>query len=195
MSAQIKNISLKFNCYADWDNMPYVDGVKHCDHCQKKVYDFTNARQAEFLKILAENNNNICGRFTAEQLAQKHTVLPAWKKWASAALVLIGINVFNSKANAQNAVAKSTKNKITVTDEMPPFSMGAPIPFGDTVDHNGPVYYEHLPEFTGGQEKYLAFIKKNLRYTSVMKEGRVVLRFDVSKDGVISNYTILRSPT
>jgi len=104
---------MSFTCRKNWDDMIAVDGGRFCNVCNKKVYDFTDARVQQFLQILAENDNRICGRFRSSQLLPLK--VPAWKKWLSAALLLVGINTFHNKVNAQvldsiQAKQQTTKN-------------------------------------------------------------------------------------
>jgi hypothetical protein len=111
MSEEIKNVQLKFSCSKSWDMMTNANGGRHCDKCQKKVYDFSNSNVEEFQRILAENNYNVCGRFTQQQLHTQPVVgLPLWKKWLSAAMVLISINVWGSKVFAQRTKHKQIKH-------------------------------------------------------------------------------------
>ena len=180
MSQEIKNIRLNFSCDADWEGMGTINGLKHCDQCQKKVYDFTDAKQNEFLKILAENNNKVCGRFSAEQMAPTLPVGPLWKKWASAAMVLLGINIFYQKADAQSlkphAVKQSlpaSKTEMVVGDIAPP--------------------YDSMPEFPGGMDKFNNFLLKNLHFEKGMKSGRVIISFMINKNGSLSGFKVERS--
>lgn len=57
-------------------------------------------------------------------------------------------------------------------------------------------YVEQMPEFPGGNEAMMEFIRKNLRYPETAKEtgveGRVIVRFVVNEDGTVSDITILR---
>jgi len=179
MSEQIKNIKLKFSCTADWDSMPVVDGVKSCEHCSKKVYDFTGSKQDEFLRILAENNNSICGRFSAEQMAVTHPVLPAWKKWVSAALVLVGINLFNNKAEAQQT------NRKTETVKFP----SPAVAMGDVEI----ITYDSVAHYKAGEAAFKLFVNTNLRYSNDMQMGKEIIEFNVNKDGSLSNFKIVRS--
>ncbi len=156
--------------------MEYVDGVKHCDHCQKKVYDFTDAKPNEFLKILAENNNNVCGRFKQEQIATSHIVLPAWKKWVSAALVLIGINVFNNETQAQGLKIKTVSQDSTKKD---------------LTDVTG-FFLQVEPHPHGGLKAFQEFLSNNLRYTAKMKSGKVFATFTVNKDGSVTDIRIVK---
>lgn len=58
---------------------------------------------------------------------------------------------------------------------------------------------EEEPEFPGGTEELMDFIKKNLRYPEFMAEsciqGRVTLSFVVEKDGSITDIQEMRSPS
>lgn len=55
---------------------------------------------------------------------------------------------------------------------------------------------EQMPQFPGGEDELMRFILGNLRYPSVAKEvgieGRVIIRFVVSKTGDVTNVEILR---
>jgi protein TonB len=188
MSEQIRNIKLKFSCTADWDSMPVVDGVKSCEHCSKKVYDFTGSKQDEFLIILAENNNSICGRFSAEQIAVTHPVLPAWKKWASAALVLVGINLLNNKANAQHSKQNAISQKEII--ENPP--VVGQYQITDVNSKNPYPPYDNIATLPNGNVVWPKFLKENLHYTKGMIDGRVFVSFEISKNGSLGNFKILR---
>ena len=56
---------------------------------------------------------------------------------------------------------------------------------------------EQMPQYPGGEEALLEFIGSNLKYPIIAQEngiqGRVVIRFVVSRTGTISNIEVLRS--
>ena len=56
---------------------------------------------------------------------------------------------------------------------------------------------EQMPTFPGGEAELMKFIRDNLRYPLTAKkegiQGRIILRFVVSKTGAIDNITVLRS--
>jgi hypothetical protein len=195
MSGDIRNINLKFECKADWGSMPFIDGIKHCGHCRKNVYDFTDAKQSEFLNILAENNNNICGRFNAEQMVAKHSVLPAWKKWLSAAMVLVGINILNNKAEAQAAEKVPTTAGPTKAGEVFHVVLGEPIAMATMPEGNKNLLirsnYDQQARFPGGVPAYTKFMLKHIRFKQGMTKGKVVLTFNVNTDGSLDGYKIL----
>jgi protein TonB len=57
-------------------------------------------------------------------------------------------------------------------------------------------FVPQMPEFMGGEEARIKFLKDNLKYPAVAAEmgisGKVVLQFVVNKDGSISKITVLR---
>jgi len=108
MANDIENIQLKFSCDANWEAMIPDGGGRFCAKCQKKVYDFTNCKVAEFQQILAENNYKVWGRFNLQQMATEPILLPKWKKWLSAALVLIGITLTHCKSNKTQTLTGDT---------------------------------------------------------------------------------------
>jgi len=69
----------------------------------------------------------------------------------------------------------------------------------DTVPKNeGPVFtsVEHVPEFPGGLDAFMAFLAKNIRYPAAARqnkvEGRVIISFIVEKDGSLSDVHVIR---
>lgn len=69
-----------------------------------------------------------------------------------------------------------------------------------TTENSGdkPVYsVEQMPQYPGGDEALLKFIKENLKYPKEAAEGgvegRVVIRFVVSREGVVTDVTVVRS--
>ncbi|QJD95094.1 hypothetical protein HH214_03975 [Mucilaginibacter robiniae] len=115
MKEEIKNVQLRFSCSENWNEMPKAEGGRYCDKCQKKVYDFTDSKVADFQRILAENNHNVCGRFTRQQMHVQPVILPFWKKWLSAAMVILGINLTNCKSNSSQPLLGDTV-RIAPTD-------------------------------------------------------------------------------
>ncbi|WP_342645873.1 energy transducer TonB [Mucilaginibacter sp. CSA2-8R] len=170
MADEIKNIKLKFNCNENWEAMPLSDGGRFCNKCKKKVYDFTDSHATEFAQIMAENNYNICDRFTQQQLAPRPVQIPAWKKWLSAAVVLLGINLFNHKAEAQ----KAKDNKTTTENNTQNATFGG-------VTDTDPQYPN------GGPEKFKEFIAQHLNKTQTPFKGRITITFVVENDGSLTD--------
>ena len=59
------------------------------------------------------------------------------------------------------------------------------------------VEVEKMPEFPGGQQAMLNFLKDNVHYPEIAKEngiqGRVICQFVVAKNGAIEDVKVLRS--
>ena len=66
-------------------------------------------------------------------------------------------------------------------------------------DADDPVFVvvEKMPEFPGGQQAMLNFLKENVKYPEIAKEngiqGRVICQFVVAKNGAIEDVKVLRS--
>ncbi len=174
MDDQINDVQLSFTCHQDWDAMHPADGGRHCNKCSKTVYDLTNSKADEFIKILNENGGNMCGRFRADQLAP---VLPAWKRWLSAALVVIGINIFGNAAPAQQLKQKQPSLKKDLAE---------------TVVYNGIVTMDNHAEFPGGYEKFTQFLSKNLRPVTGAK-GKVLAKIAIDPKGRLHDIKISKS--
>jgi hypothetical protein len=188
MDNHINNIQLQFSCLENWNDMTQTNGGRHCDKCQKKVYDFTDSRADEFRKILTENNFNVCGRFSKEQMAPAATHLPLWKKWVSAAMVLIGFNFFGTKASAQTPGKKSGDHKSSHKASTPALSAQQDVA---TVG----VFIEMMPLFPGGDEKFQAYVSKKINYDHIDSAGKVIVSFDVERDGTLTNIKALSGPS
>ena len=169
MQTDITNVQLYFRCPVKWDEMEIINGAtRYCSQCAKQVYDLTDAKQAEFMRILAENSNSICGRFRPEQMApQQPAKIGLWKKWASAALVLIGINLLQGKASAQ-----ANKNNQPVQHDP-----SQEVRIDEPVGGSGTPGYDVSPSFPGGQQKFKDFMATHLRYREGMDEGNTFVQF------------------
>ncbi|MDN3597949.1 energy transducer TonB [Mucilaginibacter myungsuensis] len=113
------------------------------------------------------------------------THIPVWKKWLSAALVLIGINVMNNQAHAQGVPLKAKHividdKKATTDEEIFTGFIAGP-------------KYNKMPEFPGGEKAMFSYLPKHLNFKKGQKQGKVYAAFDVAKDGSLTNFKILRS--
>lgn len=52
---------------------------------------------------------------------------------------------------------------------------------------------DHMPDFPGGMNAYIAYLSKNIKYPSTTAQGRVIVQFVVEKDGAITNPKIMKS--
>ena len=91
-------------------------------------------------------------------------------------------------------VAMAQNNDVVV----PPAPSDEPqVDVGSQVQ-SAPVYQfvEQMPQFPGGDQAMMEYLKKNLRYPIVAREnevqGRVIVRFVVNEDGKVSDVVIMR---
>jgi len=171
--------------------MDQADGARHCEKCQKKVYDFTNSNADDFRRVLAENSYKVCGRFNLEQMAPIPIILPLWKRWISAAaMILVGVNLFSCKAN-------NTQTLVGDTVMLSPAEISSQTPVPDSGKYMADTYkastneivtpVEGLPEFPGGYQRFLSFVNKNLDRSKSAETGRANITFVVEKDGTLND--------
>ena len=173
MEDKITNASLSFTCNQNWENMQLTSEGRFCDSCQKKVYDLTDQKTAYFLKIMEENNNSICGRFSANQLTVPAPAINStWKKWAIAAMIFIGIGAAGQKADAQTLVGKVIP-KAVIPDCDPGVMLGEMTLV--VVD----------PELMSLHN----YMVKNCKVPA-STNGRLIASFHVKKDGTLSNFAL-----
>ena len=119
MEDRIRNARLSFTCNQEWEGMkPDADG-RFCSSCQKKVYNLRDKNTAYFMQILKENNNNVCGRFSSEQIAKPVRVqYTGWKAWLMTTLAILGL----SSCKQENPIAEILDKSVTVVKELEPES-------------------------------------------------------------------------
>jgi len=176
---QITNVKLRFTCPQNWDNIAPTKSGRHCDKCNKTVYDFTNSKADEFQTIMAENSNGICGRFRVDQMAP--VLIPKWKKWISAALVLIGFNVIGcqEKPKPIGKIVSANKQNVDTINDLVIGDVAIDVP--DT-----------LPEYPGGQKAFFKFINRHSHLIKDAAIGRIIISFDVNTNGTLTNYRVLK---
>ena len=187
MDKPVKNIKLEFSCSAKWDEMEEAGGARFCKHCNQKVYDFTEAKTREFLTIMAENGDSVCGRYTGAQLTTIYPRRSNWKKWLSAAVVFLGINIWSNKAKAQDRLDANyplTKSQAIVDTEL---YMGKGILVG-TVDRGS---VDKEAEFPGGEMALNSFVRKNADKTKKLKTGFVCVGFKIHANGGLSDFYLM----
>ena len=173
MEEKINNASLSFTCNENWDKMKPDGEARFCGTCQKKVYDLTDKKAAYFIQIMQENNHNVCGRFTNDQLAVvPQTNESHWQRWAVAALLFVGFGTAAQEADAQTAVQGRVALK-TIEPDRPIATMGIVIPMVVNPDlvslHNYLVQNCIVP---------------------ASANGRLIVSFKLKKDGSLTELAV-----
>lgn len=171
MEERINGASLSFKCEEKWEEMKAAGDGRFCGVCQKKVYDLTDKKAAYFMQIMQENNNNVCGRFTNDQLVPAApSQKSVWKRWAIAAMVFIGFGAAGQKANAQEALMGKVLKKEREPDYPKMTLLGAVVP-GMLADAE--------------LRSLHTFLVKNCQVPDSIN-GRLIASFRVKKDGSFS---------
>ena len=67
MKKQSLILHIPHPCTIAWDEMTPANGGRFCDHCQKKVIDFSNMTDSELLATISNSSGKICGRLHPAQ--------------------------------------------------------------------------------------------------------------------------------
>jgi hypothetical protein len=95
-----QNIALSFKCPKQLNQLQPVNGDYYCDGCKKAVHDFRGMTEAQVLEVIANNSRTTCGIFESGSI----NVMPQhgkWLKWASAAMLALGITGLHNRLFAQ----------------------------------------------------------------------------------------------
>ena len=104
-------------CTENWESMSTAEQGKFCSHCNKTVFDFTTATDAEIVKhIKAMKGERFCGRFKENQLdkwierSDIKTSNPRLYKFLISFMLLGAAQVVNAQTtSAQAKVATQRK--------------------------------------------------------------------------------------
>src|SRR5258705_549057 len=58
----LDRISIAAPCSADWDSMPGSDRVRHCDQCNKNVYNLSEMTRRQAEALIREKEGQLCAR-------------------------------------------------------------------------------------------------------------------------------------
>jgi hypothetical protein len=122
MNSNQFKLEIKKPCQQSWDAMLELEGGRYCQSCKKVVTDFTNlSDQAIGDYLIANANQENCGRFKQEQIHRiRITIptyifekrLPKWKYFLVATMICFGTNLFPIDfviGNHSNVYAQTTK--------------------------------------------------------------------------------------
>lgn len=90
-------------CHENWQNMTPQEQGRFCGSCQKVVVDFSVMTDKEVLAYFSKASQQVCGRFSNDQLNKELTVTPTTRKriaWAYVWNVLVA-SVLVTKTYAQ----------------------------------------------------------------------------------------------
>ena len=177
----LQNISLTFKCPKQLNQLQPANGDWYCNGCQKIVRDFRGMNEQQILEILRSNNQQTCGIFEADRIKVLRQ-LPKWLKWASAAMVFLGLTSCQKQLTNTHAIDNPTPQK---TDSVYINDITAgEIMLGQVA--------ETEPTFPGGADSLTKYMHHHLKN----REGitaRIITSFEVDTLGAIRNIRILKS--
>jgi hypothetical protein len=109
------NIEIPESCHENWNAMQPNNQGRHCLSCQKTLVDFTAMTDAELINFFSKKKDNVCGRFTSEQL-DRNILIPQKKyNWFK---LLIRFTIPALLLSIKESV-KATTNKNHKTEIIP----------------------------------------------------------------------------
>ena len=59
---ELNQLRIASPCHEDWSAMGGDDRVRHCEQCDRNVYNFSEMTQREIERLIATSGDRICGR-------------------------------------------------------------------------------------------------------------------------------------
>lgn len=142
-------------CTQNWESMTTAEQGKFCNQCNKTVFDFTTATDAEIVKhIEAMKGEMFCGRFEENQLdrwierSDIKTSNPRLYKFLISLMLLGSAQAANAQAApAQEKVATQRRLDSLLNLESTKAEMGEMV--CDTVKAKGILVQDYKPVFMG----------------------------------------------
>ena len=104
------NYKQEFRCGQSWENMKQADAGRHCGHCQRTVFDFTDKSEEEIAAQFKAHNGRLCGSFNSEQLEYEVPVRSWSPKVFLASLAAI-FTLTTTRVIAQTATPVKTEQR------------------------------------------------------------------------------------
>ena len=162
---EIAGITLAFHCPVEPDERLY------CQRCKHKVLDFTETAEGDIANAVQAANGPVCGKFRKSQMSDH------FLRYAATAMIVttMALPVLGQEKGKEGCQQTSRDRCATEEDVF----------IGTIV--------EYMPEPVGGNEKFLAAIKANLRYPEgLTSNGRVYVAFVVDTTGELKDFSIMR---
>lgn len=106
------HITIPRPCTQNWDAMGSIGNGRHCNQCNKVVYDFSQMNDDELLQFFKQQATIPCGRFHNSQLnrdilptvSRKKLLFTRFSKIAAALFAVLSFKSFSSTANNKNGI-------------------------------------------------------------------------------------------
>ena len=100
---QFGKYSIPEPCIEPWETMrPTDEAARHCQRCQKRVFDISGMKPSEMQALEARNGGSICATFflhnpplDKEPKSRLRFNLPPWLRYTAAAAATMGIAMVN----------------------------------------------------------------------------------------------------
>lgn len=103
-----KKFQIKEPCLQVWENMQEVQDGKHCDLCEKKVWDLDKISETDIHKII-KNNESVCGK--------KSFIKPAFSSFLLA-LTLTSTTNMQAQTESKSLVENVHQNEVEIKGKL-----------------------------------------------------------------------------
>jgi hypothetical protein len=185
-------IALSFKCPKQLNQLQPVNGDYYCDGCKKAVHDFRGMTEAQVLNVIANNTRTTCGIFEAEHINVLPQI-PKWLKWASAAVLALGMTGIHERLFAQankqpDSLAKNNVLLLGKTAVYHPAQNSSK----ETTTLVGAIAAGSEASFRGGENALKKYIYQHLKNPKGFT-GKSIAVFTIEKDGSLSDIKIIKS--
>ncbi|RTQ47150.1 TonB family protein [Hymenobacter gummosus] len=188
----ITNVRLSA-CPEAWEQMTPTARGRHCRSCQREVIDFTQGTAAQLSAAqAAASDGRVCGRFRVEQVAAGAS-LRLRQRWFLAAAVLVllqGLSACEVREQLPAAPATTKSDALALTALADSNNVATQSCSEERVFVG--MISEPMPEFPGGQEAMLEFLRATVRYPATEAEGKVFVTFTIDGTGAIHDAKVLK---
>jgi TonB family protein len=147
------------------------DGRLYCHRCKHTVLDFTKCVEGDPPQAVRAANGTVCGKFKKSQMSNQ------FLRYVATAMVVTTMALPVMAQEKPDERCEQASRDTSATEE--------DVFIGTIV--------EYMAEPVGGNEKFMATIKANLRYPEGLTgNGRVYVAFVVDTTGELKDFSIMR---
>ncbi|GLR16154.1 carboxypeptidase-like regulatory domain-containing protein [Portibacter lacus] len=181
----IQEFKIANSCTADWNKMSNDEANRHCQLCNKTVYDFTNLKENEIIDFFENQHkqaSKTCGRFNKDQLKGINLSLNGKSNYLTrVSPILVGLMLTSASCKVykqDQIVCNEHISTIEILDQLDSSNLAENKIYGQILDENN----EPLP-----------FATAHIKGTERGVESDFYGKFELDISGLDLNETYLQT--
>ena len=171
--ADIKDIVLQFPCPLRKEFFDKTTKGYYCNKCSSEVIDFSGKSLKELRCEMEKSLKPVCGIFNKSQLSNQFI------KYAAATFLVSSALAFQSSAQEKAKIDSDSTSNVDIDEETESVIFG--------------MIAETHAEPTGGIEKFMSALSKQLKYPPGLKEkGKCFVEFLIDTSGHAHSFKIVK---